>query len=85
VRVCSDLQWQNFSNKCHDYRGIDTKVNRECDAHGKLLMKENNANKDSDLSVEKCIVIWDNLDECANRIPEPFCETNNEHGKGETP
>jgi hypothetical protein len=48
-------------------------------------MKENNANKDSALSVEKCIVMWDNLDECANRIPEPFCETSNEHGKGENP
>jgi hypothetical protein len=42
-----------------------------------------NANKGSALSAEKCIVKWDNLDGCANRIPEPFRETNNEHGKGE--
>jgi hypothetical protein len=48
-------------------------------------MKENNANKGSALSAEKCIIVWDNLDECANRIPEPFSETNNEHGKGENP
>ena len=45
-------------------------------------MKEINAYKGSVLSAENCIVMWDNLDECANRILEPFCETNNEHGKG---
>jgi hypothetical protein len=48
-------------------------------------MKENYADKGSAFSVEKCIVMWDNLDECANKIPEPSCETNNEHGKGEKP
>jgi hypothetical protein len=40
-------------------------------------MKENNANKGSALSAEVCIVMWDTLDECANRNPEPFCETTN--------
>jgi len=29
--------------------------------------------------------MWDNLDESANRIPGPFCETQNEHSKGEKP
>jgi len=48
-------------------------------------LKENNAGRGSALSAEKCIVMWDNLGECAKTIPEQFCETNNEHGKGENP